>query len=460
RVLEELILNKPNTEIVFVNTILKQDEKVEEYISIPNTLRASDLILNPLPRTSILFKRTVFDEIGKFEDEYVQSAARLLAIKAILNNQKSYSQINMFFSVVKQLEEDTQEAQKAVSIQMPYYTEDIIELAKFRAFHASEKTKVLIKFGQSVLFKSIWTIRKFAEKRGFFELKAKIKQKQYYKQVNKNDKQKRLIIAQKIMLLPENLLTRKNDTSDVIVSLTSFGHRVNDSAPYAIYTLFTQKQLPNRIILFLDHDNWNSTNIPALLQKLQQSGLEIMFCEDIRPYKKLIPAMRLFPQNTIITVDDDVYYNDATLSELMEAYENSDKKSVICHWAYMAEQRNGKFVPVSKWKDSKYGNSQSFHFPVGQDGVLYPPQIFDEEMFKSDIFMKLCTNDDVWFWIQEYRCKVKVLLIQDSSKHKSSFVNTLDQWVPTKKSALLYLNVIEGRNDINLKNLLEYYKIN
>ena len=116
-------------------------------------------------------------------------------------------------------------------------------------------------------------------------------------------------IAQKIEQLPFNILHRNEDETDVIVSLTSYGKRVTDSVPYAIFSIFTQSVLPNRIVLWLDNDNWNDNNLPYLLKRIQKSGLEIYYCDDIRSYKKLIPALRKFPNNPIITIDDDFYYN-------------------------------------------------------------------------------------------------------------------------------------------------------
>lgn len=463
RVVEEISLNSLNTDIVFANTIVKNEVNDtvnnEEHLFIADNIKASDLILKALPLQAALFKRTLFSELHPFDERFLLSSGRLLVLEALLVNQKSYKHINLFLSTIQVCEDDSAEIPKGLAELIPFYAADYAALGVFSKDATQERMKVLNKFGQSPFFKLIWAARQWAEKKGVYDLKAKLKQQKYYKKLAKADAQKRVEVAQQIQLMPDNILKRNNDATDIIVSLTSFGKRVEDSAPYAIYTLFTQKRLPNRIILFLDNDNWNEGNIPPLLRKLQLSGLEIMFCEDIKPYKKLIPALQLFPENAIITVDDDVYYNDATLSELLDAYDNSDKQTIICHWAFIAEKRNGKFIPYSQWKDNKFWNYESFFSPVGQDGVLYPARIFDEEMIKSDIFMKLCTNDDVWFWIQEYRNKVNIELVRNSSKHKSLFVNTVDQWAPTKKSALYYLNVIEGRNDINLRNLLEYYKI-
>ena len=458
RVLEEFSLNSPVEDLVFGNTIVVKNA-VESYVFIADTLRMSDIASKELPVQNIFFKRKELLTNYGFDISFPDEAARFFCLNLLTRKEASYRHINFFIATLREYAINLEELRNGLIKYAPVYAEDMLELMQHRTQEALESTKVLRKFRESNLFQSIMQFRKFAEKKGFYELTAQWKKKRYYKQISRRDETIRKETVEKIMALDENLLTRNNDASDIIVSLTSFGHRVADSAPYAIYTLFTQKRLPNRIILFLDNDNWNSTNIPALLQKLQKSGLEIMFCEDIRPYKKLIPTMRLFPQNTIITVDDDVYYNDNTISELLEVYEKSDKKSVICHWALIAEQRKGRFIPYSLWKDNIYGNLKSFLSPVGQDGVLYPAGVFDEEMLKSDIFMKLCTNDDLWFWIQEYLKKIEIKIVPFTSKSQNQYVDTIAQWAPTKDSALYFLNAIQGQNDINLLNLFQYYGI-
>jgi hypothetical protein len=461
RIVEELFLNELDAAIVCGNTLVYQhNTNKEEYIITPNSIRASHLILNQFPYQGILFKRSLFSEIHLFNETLQLSSARLLAIEALLLKQKTYKHVNLFVSRCTNKYDDRTELMAPLVSVIPSLYQDYADLGAFQKEAASERTKVLKKFGNTIFFRFIYSCRENTYKLGLYKLKAKLKQRKQYREIEKADKIRAKDIEQKINELPENLLKRKNDSSDIIVSLTSFGHRVVDSVPLAIYSLFTQKRLPNRIILFLDHDNWNEDNVPTLLKRLQKSGLEIMFCEDLRSYKKLIPILKLFPDNVIITVDDDVLYNDCTISELLYEYENSDKKSVICHWAFIAEKRTGKFIPYSQWKDNQLGNYQSFFSAVGKDGVLYPPGIFDSEIFNSIIFRKLAPSaDDIWFWIQEYRNNIKVLIVRDSSKNKNLNINTIEQWVQKGSTALYFENAVLGKNDIQLENLLDYYKL-
>lgn len=459
-VLEELVLHGVDEDLVFGNTLIPSvDAKTEKHIFVPDLIRVSDLAIKDLPMQSIFFKRSALLQAGGFDINFPAEAARLYCVNGFVNRNFTVRHINQFVGTLTEYAPSISEIETGLKKYIPTLAEDMLELLHEREWNAHESNRVLKKFGESVLFKQFLKVRAVAAKYGFYDWKAKQKQKRYYKELAVRDAQIRKEVEAKIWALPDNILTRKNDATDIIVSLTTYGHRVTDTAPHSIYTLFTQKRLPNRIVLFLDNDNWNANNIPPLLQKLQRSGLEIYFCEDTKPYKKLIPALQMFPDNPIITVDDDVYYNPNTISELVAAYEQSDRKSVICHWAFVVEKQKGKFTPYLSWRDNKFGNEHSFFTAIGQDGVLYPPSVFDEEMYKSDIFLKLCTNDDVWFFIQEYRNGVPVRIISNSSKDKNTFVNTIDQWVPTKKSALYYINQVQGMNNVNMEKLLDYYKL-
>ena len=105
---------------------------------------------------------------------------------------------------------------------------------------------------------------------------------------------------------------------EVIVSLTTFPARV-DKVYLTIETIFQQDTLPNRIILWLANEQFpeRRAHLPQRLLNMQQRGLEIRFCEDIRSHKKYYYSMKDNPNSIIITVDDDVFYPKDTLTNLL-----------------------------------------------------------------------------------------------------------------------------------------------
>ena len=110
---------------------------------------------------------------------------------------------------------------------------------------------------------------------------------------------------------------RLADDNDIIVSLTSYGRRVKDCVPYTVYWFFKQKVKPSKIVLWLDDDIWNEGNIPVRLKFLSRFGLEIRFCKDIKSYKKLVYSLQYYPENSIVTIDDDLMYYKSLLKDLL-----------------------------------------------------------------------------------------------------------------------------------------------
>lgn len=60
---------------------------------------------------------------------------------------------------------------------------------------------------------------------------------------------------------------------------------------------------------------------PPSVIRLRAYGLEIRFCENLRSYKKIIPALQEYPDAILITADDDWLYTQDWLAGLWCPYE-------------------------------------------------------------------------------------------------------------------------------------------
>lgn len=295
---------------------------------------------------------------------------------------------------------------------------------------------------------------------GYYRVKKSIKHKLFCKRLKKEDAQRKTDTLKQIYALQESGLKRCDDESDVIVSLTSYGNRVSDTLPYTLYSLLQQTRMPNRIVVWLDNINWNEENLPHVLKKLQTLGIEFYFVEDLRSYKKLIPALKMFPNNVVITVDDDLYYNEKTVEWLIDAYEGSDKRSVFGTWAYKVRVSDNHYLPYSQWKMGKAGITNGDYSLIGCGGILYPPHIFDEEVLKVELFMELApTADDIWFWVMEKRQSIPVRLIPQANGRLHVEVNRIDFWDPDREGSLYYINEVNGKNDEQFERLITYYQL-
>lgn len=190
----------------------------------------------------------------------------------------------------------------------------------------------------------------------------------------------------------------------VIVSLTSFPSAI----PYAIQairSILEGSLLPDKVVLYLDTSKFPGGVLPPELESLRANNpiLDIRFDDaDIRSYKKLIPALKDFPDDIIVTIDDDICYYKDMLRDLVRIHQQHPD-AIIAHRVRRAKlNRPYKVWRKYKWYDFIF---KKFHFShlamqTGVGGVLYPPHSLDEKMLRSELFMEIApTVDDIWFWL-------------------------------------------------------------
>jgi hypothetical protein len=173
--------------------------------------------------------------------------------------------------------------------------------------------------------------------------------------------------------------------------------------------------LPDAVVLYLTASQFPGGELPPEIVALKAENpiFEVRFWnENIRSYTKLIPALHDFPDDVIITVDDDVRYHPHMLRDLVRLHERYPEL-ILAHRA----RRVRPARPYSKWWKYKWYhslfNSLYFDFATmqtGVGGVLYPPRSLDPEMLDPQVFMSIApTVDDVWFWAAATSQGTKVL---------------------------------------------------
>ena len=234
-------------------------------------------------------------------------------------------------------------------------------------------------------------------------------------------------------------LSTEKRTPRIILSLTTFPDRIN-IVHKTISTLLTQTTKPDAVILWLADSQFPDKKLPESLLRLQIYGLTIKWCSDIRSYKKLIPALKEYPDDIIITVDDDYYYPENLIETLMEEH----KRYPDCIIGGRAMVLKGKFGKIKlKRRSYVYDSSYlpSYRNPfIGFGGVLYPPHSLHEDVFDSDKFMTLVpTNDDAWFWINAVRKGTKFVPAKDGYKLNYYLVEG------SQKTGLFQINTVNSQ---------------
>lgn len=116
-----------------------------------------------------------------------------------------------------------------------------------------------------------------------------------------------------------------------------------------IKSLLKQTIKPNKIILWLAKTEFikKEKNLPLNLLLLIKKGLDIKFIKkNIKSYKKLIPSLKKYPNNLIITVDDDIIYRKDTIEKLYKNYIKFPK-DIIAHRITKFKYKSGKFQIIA-----------------------------------------------------------------------------------------------------------------
>lgn len=205
----------------------------------------------------------------------------------------------------------------------------------------------------------------------------------------------------KVIFSHQDKVRKNYPKPQLIISLTSYPARIN-TVNQTIQSLLNQSMKADKVILWLALEQFpnKEADLPQQLLDLRKSGLTIDWYHDIKSYKKLIPALKKYPDAIVVTADDDLLYQKDWLLNLYHAY-LQDKKTIWCHRAHrIILDKHGKMLPYNLWKKCVTKNIPSArNFPTTGGGVLYPPQTFYKDVLDEKRFMDIApTADDIWFW--------------------------------------------------------------
>jgi hypothetical protein len=163
--------------------------------------------------------------------------------------------------------------------------------------------------------------------------------------------------------------------------------------------LLGQTVRPDRIVLWIAHSD--VATLPGRVLALDGLGFEIRTCDDLRSYKKLVPALEAFPDAFIVTADDDNQYPADGLERLLRGAEPDVISCIRAH--RMTQSADGTLGPWASWElnvaDEQAQQPSIDIMPIGIGGVLYPPRSLDPRVTDRAAFERLCANgDDLWFY--------------------------------------------------------------
>lgn len=235
---------------------------------------------------------------------------------------------------------------------------------------------------------------------------------------------------------------------EIIVSLTSFPGRINEVWK-VVCSIKNQTILPGKIVLWLSSQQFVSKkDLPDDLLRLEDNIFEIrMVDEDIRSHKKYYYVMQEYSDKIVITFDDDVWYHPKTIESLYKTYQKYPE-AIISNYTSQLKYANNKLLPYKEWKSITKPYEDFNLVQIGVGGVLYPPNIMSDLLFRDDVFMKIAPlADDLWLNAIARLNHVPVV-------HSSSRIIVLP--IDIISPSLCDQNNGMGMNDIQLNRIRDY----
>lgn len=198
----------------------------------------------------------------------------------------------------------------------------------------------------------------------------------------------------------------------VIVSLTSFGERLQKEASVAIQSILNNTVLPDKICLIID----SGDTVPKEIEEV--SLVEIIESDlDIKGHNKYYHTIQKYPNDVIILIDDDHYYPHTFIDSCIKAYQQNPNMIHACR-THKILRMNNHILPYKMWKwDVPYHEPSFDLFFTGCGGVvLFPGAITKEDVCLDEIY-KYLTVDDI---LLNTICRRKRILINKiNTYHKA-----------------------------------------
>lgn len=250
-------------------------------------------------------------------------------------------------------------------------------------------------------------------------------------------------------------LKNSNKKTGITVSFTTYPNRVK-WLPIIVGSIVRQTMQPDRIVLYLSSEEFHDID-DKVFRQIRYQGVQIELREgNLRSHKKYIYAMKDFPDDVVITVDDDIIYDKNLIKDLYNSYLKHPKAVSAKRVHQMIFNKSGDVVPYDRWLIATKNliDIESYNLvATGCGGILYPPHSLDERVFDSSVIKKTCLKaDDLWLKIMELLKGTTVVLVK-SNHYKLNHI-----W-NTEREGLALDNVGTGENDKQLRYICHYFSL-
>lgn len=245
-----------------------------------------------------------------------------------------------------------------------------------------------------------------------------------------------------------------NKKNNIVISLTSQKHRLRN-LHLVLDSISRQTIKPYRVALWLS-DKLSFEVLPETVKNYMDHGLVVNFVNDLGPHTKLLYSLKSFPEDLIITIDDDIIYPHDLVETLYSNYCNNPR-TICCNAARGIEFDKNGILPYGKWnKFSGVYKTGKNLLPLGVNGILYFPDCFNPDVNNTELISKLCPSaDDIWFRMMSYLNQISITLTGAYSNPDNDFIAIED----TVENSLAFSNILQHGNEKQMKAILHHYGI-
>ena len=264
--------------------------------------------------------------------------------------------------------------------------------------------------------------------------------------------------ANRILLneMPKEKIIKETRDTKIIISLTSYPKRIH-YLDVVLYSLLNQTIKPDKIILWLSYEEFPNLegDVPSSILLLKKYGINIEFCKNIFSYKKLIYSLQKYPNDIIITADDDAYYPSDWLEKLYNSY-LKNPNAIHCHRCRrILLDNDNNILPYEKWQLIKVRNNiETCSFRnmfTGLGGVLYKYDFLYKDVLNEKLFIDLApTTDDIWFWAMAVLNGTKINVVNEN-------IEPIDIRIDDDRFDGLWHNFNYTNNDKYIANVVDFY---
>ena len=193
---------------------------------------------------------------------------------------------------------------------------------------------------------------------------------------------------------------RTNPDANFVVSIASYPKR-SHLLPAVFERLNKQTTVPKKWILVLSEEEWPNLQLPYYLKRLVNRGLEIIWVKNnTYAVKKLVPVIEKYPDQGIVTLDDDIIYDNRLLAGLLKKSSKENKAIIGYVGKSLLKRKEELSMYFREGKPADINTPSDQVYLIGWGGIYYPPYSLHKKVLDLKSIQSIVPGrgSDIWFW--------------------------------------------------------------